>query len=123
MAWFEKHGDTIQDPPRKEKKAPLPKKLEATPLLTLNNAMLDAKKERKKADDDAKLLANRLAHLRAEEQKAARRIEEAERRAFEIEKAKQMKQESRQRFRQVKSCIPKPQKSLTSLSGMFKSCI
>ena len=39
----------------------------------LVDAMLRAKNERRRAESDVQLLANRLAHLRAEEEKARRR--------------------------------------------------
>lgn len=40
------------------------------------NAMLEAKNIRKRAEADVHLLANRLAHLKAEEEKARRKTEE-----------------------------------------------
>lgn len=40
------------------------------------NAMLEAKNTRKRAEADVHLLANRLAHLQAEEEKARRKTEE-----------------------------------------------
>lgn len=40
------------------------------------NAMLEAKNTRKRAEADVHLLANRLAHLQAEEDKARRKTEE-----------------------------------------------
>lgn len=50
--------------------------------------MLDAKNQRKCVQADERLLANRLAHLRSEDAKAQKRIEEANRRAREIEVVK-----------------------------------
>ena len=50
----------------------------------LVDAMLRAKNERRRAESDVQLLANRLAHLRAEEEKARRKIEETKKRASEI---------------------------------------
>ena len=47
-------------------------------------AMLRAKNERRRAESDVQLLANRLAHLRAEEEKARKKIEETKKRAGEI---------------------------------------
>ena len=40
------------------------------------NLMLEAKNTRKRAEADVHLLANRLAHLQAEEEKARRKTEE-----------------------------------------------
>ena len=50
----------------------------------MTDLMLDAKNARKRADCDMQLLANRLAHLRAEEAKAMKKIEETKSRADEI---------------------------------------
>ena len=50
----------------------------------LVEAMLRAKNERRRAESDVQLLANRLAHLRAEEEKARRKIDETKKRAGEI---------------------------------------
>lgn len=55
--------------------------------------MLDAKNARKCAEADVQLLANRLSHLRQEETRAQRRIEEANRRSNEIEGVKKRNQE------------------------------
>ena len=46
--------------------------------------LTEAKQMRKRADEDARLLANRIALLRQEEQKAHRKIEETRRKAQEI---------------------------------------
>ncbi|CAM9475293.1 unnamed protein product [Choristocarpus tenellus] len=48
------------------------------------NAMLEAKNQRKRAEADVNLLANRLAHLRVEEEKARKKTEETMLRAAEI---------------------------------------
>jgi hypothetical protein len=50
----------------------------------LVEAMLQAKNDRRRAESDVQLLANRLAHLRAEEEKARRKISETKRRAEEV---------------------------------------
>merc|ERR1712000_212050 len=47
---------------------------------------LAAKHARKRAEDDAKLLSNRIALLKAEEQKAWKKIEETRNRASQIMK-------------------------------------
>ena len=46
--------------------------------------LLDAKNSRKKVEDDAKLLANRIALLENEEKKAKKKIEETRKRTQEI---------------------------------------
>ena len=48
-----------------------------------------AKEQRKQADDDAKILANRIALLKAEEQKAWKKIDETRKRAREIMETRQ----------------------------------
>ena len=58
---------------------------------TLSSTMLQAKVERKKVETDVKMLSNRLSHLRAEESKAKRRIEETQKRSQEIQDAKARK--------------------------------
>merc|ERR1712096_156372 len=71
-----------------------------------NNDMMDntasrklaAKHARKRAEDDAKLLSNRIALLKAEEQKAWKKIEETRNRATQIMKLRQRNAE----FAQVK---------------------
>jgi hypothetical protein len=50
--------------------------------------MLDLVNTRKAAEADVQLLANRLAHLRAEEQKALKRAEETRKRAEEVRSLK-----------------------------------
>lgn len=62
-------------------------------ICQLQSAMLDAKNARKCAEADVQLLANRLSHLRQEEARAQRRIEEANHRANEIEAVKKRNQE------------------------------
>merc|ERR1712000_521804 len=59
---------------------------------------LAAKHARKRAEDDAKLLSNRIALLKAEEQKAWKKIEETRNRATQIMKLRQRNAE----FAQVK---------------------
>ena len=50
---------------------------------------IEAKEERKKVDDEARLLANRIALLKQEEHKALKRIEEAKRKTRDIILARQ----------------------------------
>jgi len=56
---------------------------------SLHLRLLTSKVARKKADEDAKLLANRIVLLKNEEQKALKRIEETKKRAKEIMHQKQ----------------------------------
>ena len=48
------------------------------------NTMLDVKQHRKRAESDLQLLANRIALLRVEEQKALNKVNETKARAEEI---------------------------------------
>lgn len=52
--------------------------------LDLAQVFLESKKARKKADEDAQLLRNRIKLLEMEEQRAKRRIDEAKKKADEI---------------------------------------
>jgi hypothetical protein len=54
-----------------------------------NNMMLSVKDERKRAEYDVQLLANRLAFLRSEEKAAAKKVQETKQRALDIAKAKE----------------------------------
>ncbi len=47
------------------------------------------KKAKKQIDEDAKLLANRIALLKQEEIKTVKKIEDTKRKAYQIYKAKQ----------------------------------
>ena len=49
----------------------------------------EAKELRKRADEDAKILANRIALLKAEEQKAWKKIDETRKRAREVMETRQ----------------------------------
>ena len=57
----------------------------------------EAKSLRKQAEDDAQLLANRIALLRQEEQKALKKIEETRKKAQEIIETRQRIQEEQRR--------------------------
>ncbi|RLN52085.1 hypothetical protein BBJ28_00003858 [Nothophytophthora sp. Chile5] len=105
LEWFEENADEIDDASGPAGGSLSPR---ASPRATqqqdeayseLQSAMLDAKNQRKQAEADAQLLANRLAHLRAEDARAQKRIEEAQRRAKEIE-AVRKRNEDRQRAKQ-----------------------
>lgn len=77
----------------------------------LPGSLLEAKRARKQADEDARLLANRIALLKQEEQKAWKKIEDTRKRAKEImdmrarnlelqrqrEEARKLKEEEEQR--------------------------
>ncbi|KAF4317185.1 hypothetical protein BBO99_00008741 [Phytophthora kernoviae] len=101
--WFEENADGIDDAPLADAGPSLPisprTQQQDDTDTELQNAMLDAKNQSKQAEADAQLLANRLAHLRAEDARAQRRIEEAKRRSREIEAIKK-RNENRQRARQ-----------------------
>ncbi|KAK1930411.1 hypothetical protein P3T76_014082 [Phytophthora citrophthora] len=99
LEWFEEHADEIDDSPVVHSSFSPRVQQQDEVYSELENAMLDAKKQRKQAELDAQLLANRLAHLRAEDIRAQKRIEEAKRRASEIEAIKK-RNESRLRAKQ-----------------------
>jgi hypothetical protein len=104
LEWFEENADEIDDaPPAGSGHSPLPMsprtQQQDEAYSELQCAMLDAKNQRKQAEVDAQLLANRLAHLRAEDARAQKRIEEAKSRAREIEAIKK-RNENRQRAKQ-----------------------
>merc|ERR1711964_424855 len=63
---------------------------------TASSRKLAAKHARKRAEDDAKLLANRIALLKAEELKAWKKIEETRNRANQIMKLRQRNAETTQ---------------------------
>ncbi|KAI9982872.1 hypothetical protein PInf_006672 [Phytophthora infestans] len=92
LEWFEENADDIDDAPAASAHSSLAvscrSQQQDEAYSELQSAMLDAKKQRKQAENDAQLLANRLAHLRAEDVRAQKRIEEAKRRAREIEAVK-----------------------------------
>ena len=51
---------------------------------TEHNKLAEAKQMRKRADEDARLLSNRIALLKQEEMKAMKKIDETRRKAQEI---------------------------------------
>ncbi|KAG6946223.1 hypothetical protein JG688_00016157 [Phytophthora aleatoria] len=99
LEWFEENADNIDDAPATPAQSSLHRTQQEDAYSELQSAMLDAKKQRKQADNDAQLLANHLAHLRAEDARAQKRIEEAKRRAREIEAIKK-RNEDKQRVKQ-----------------------
>jgi hypothetical protein len=65
--------------------------------------MLEAKAARKRAEADVNLLANRLQHLRNEEAKARKKIDETRKRAGEIKSLKDRNKSSNQHREQLQS--------------------
>jgi chromosome segregation ATPase len=107
LEWFEENADEIETSavgqPQQQRQSG-PTSAMASPrdeesICELQSAMLDAKNQRKRVEEDVKLLANRLAHLRAEDARTQKRIDEANRRAVEIEAIKK-RNEERQRAKQ-----------------------
>ncbi|OQR98374.1 hypothetical protein ACHHYP_08671 [Achlya hypogyna] len=87
LKWFTAHADSLGDddgdePAARENDA------EREPLSKIQSEMLEAKVQRKRTEEDVQLLANRLAHLRMEEKKAQKKIDEANKRAADIELVK-----------------------------------
>ncbi|EQC37117.1 hypothetical protein SDRG_05344 [Saprolegnia diclina VS20] len=84
LQWFALHADRLGE----DDDEPTTRDDEPEPLSAIHSEMLDAKMQRKRTEDDVQLLANRLAHLRMEEKKAQKKIDEANKRAREIELVK-----------------------------------
>ena len=61
------------------------------------NELSEAKQLRRRAEEDAKLLSNRIALLKQEEAKAWKKIEETRKRAKEIEETRQRNLEEKKR--------------------------
>lgn len=66
---------------------------------------MESKALRKKAQDDARLLQNRIQLLLLEEKKALKKIEETEKKAKEIQDLKQRNFEMQMRKEEVLNCI------------------
>lgn len=97
--WFVEHMDEIDETPSTLSR--LQRQEDASE--EGQSAMLNAKKQRKQIERDAQVLANRLAHLRAEDARARKRIGDAKRRAREweaIKKRNDAKQQEKQEARQ-----------------------
>ena len=62
----------------------------------VTGALVATRLNKKKAADDAKLLANRIALLKLEEKKAWKKIEETKRKAEQVMKIRQRNDEDRQ---------------------------
>ena len=66
-------------------------------------SLSQVKKAKQQVDDDARLLANRIALLKQEEIKTIKKIEETKRKAYQIFKAKQqneLRQLERQKYQE-----------------------
>ena len=63
----------------------------------ITGALVATRHGKKKAADDAKLLANRIALLKLEEKKAWKKIEETKRKADQVMKIRARNEEDRQR--------------------------
>lgn len=61
----------------------------------MTGALVATRLNKKKAADDAKLLANRIALLKLEEKKAWKKIEETKRKAEQVMKIRQRNDEDR----------------------------
>lgn len=60
------------------------------------------RQNKKKAADDAKLLANRIALLKLEEKKAWKKIEETKKKAEQVMKIRERNDEDRQRKENIR---------------------
>ena len=67
----------------------------------VTGALVATRLNKKKAADDAKLLANRIALLKLEEKKAWKKIEETKRKAEQVMKIRQRNNEDRSRKDQL----------------------
>lgn len=63
--------------------------------MQISNALAEQRATKKRAQDDVKLLANRIALLKLEEKKAWKKIEETKRKAVDIMKVRQRNKETR----------------------------
>lgn len=63
----------------------------------VTGALVATRQNKKKAAEDAKLLANRIALLKLEEQKAWRKIQETKRKADQVMKTRQRNDDDRMR--------------------------
>ena len=63
----------------------------------MTGALKETRINKKKAADDAKLLANRIALLKMEEKKAWKKIQETKRKAEQVMQVRQRNEEDRER--------------------------
>lgn len=63
--------------------------------MQVSNALAGQRATKKRAQDDVKLLANRIALLKLEEKKAWKKITETQKKAVDIMKVRQRNQETR----------------------------
>lgn len=64
-------------------------------MMQVSNALAEQRATKKRAADDVKLLANRIALLKLEEKKAWKKIEDTKKKAVEIMKVRQRNKEVR----------------------------
>jgi hypothetical protein len=64
----------------------------------VTNNLVDSRQNRKRAQEDVKLLANRIALLKNEEKKAWKKIEETKKKATDISKVR-MRNNEQQRIK------------------------
>ncbi|OQS02729.1 hypothetical protein THRCLA_04933 [Thraustotheca clavata] len=111
LKWFSTHADSLEDEDENE---PTTRENEREPLTAIHSEMLDAKVQRKRTEDDVQLLANRLAHLRMEEKKAQKKIDEAIKRAQDIAA---IKKRNADHLRWKREHIERQQSNVPKLSG------
>lgn len=64
-------------------------------MVQVSNALAEQRATKKRAQDDVKLLANRIALLKLEEKKAWKKIEDTKKKAVDIMKVRQRNKEIR----------------------------
>lgn len=74
-----------------------------SPNSSENQKLIEAKQARKKVEEDALLLANRIALLEVEDKKAQKKIQETRKKAQEIMDLKARNKESEQKKEDVKT--------------------
>lgn len=68
----------------------------------ITGALVATRQNKKKAAEDAKLLANRIALLKLEEKKAWKKIEETKRKADQVTKVRARNDEDRRRKEEIR---------------------
>jgi chromosome segregation ATPase len=130
LEWFEENADDIDTPPPTMSKT-TPRGHKEThkdnddneSISALQSAMLDTKNERKCAEADAQLLSNRLAHLRQEERRAQKRIDEANRRAQEIESVKKRNYEHQRAKQHMTEQMQREIRLACEANSTFVNCV
>ncbi|GMF43850.1 unnamed protein product [Phytophthora fragariaefolia] len=126
LEWFEENADYIDDtPPAEPVQTSLPvsarSQQQDEAYSELQSAMLDAKNQRRQAELDAHLLSNRLAHLRAEDARAQKRIEEAKRRAREIEAIKKRNDDKQRAKQEAREQMQRDIKATCEYNNMMQT--